>query len=225
MLSLYISFNFFLSLYLFLCLSTTFFLSLFPLYFPLFFFISHFLFLFLSLCIPVSLSVKIVRFLSGLVEIHGADGVAAIFGVHRLPMSLIIRPHDLMKDSSDGDKDRDRVRRGETIQEVGDYGGTNSNQEESIDSSGVHYIVLCWILATRTLDQHPSNLSPRGLLLSELVDRTGRLLDGIAGYISPQEWSEVDDEIVNRQMTQRVAKSIHPQIQKQLKENPFYNLW
>ena len=130
-----------------------------------------------------------------------------------------------MKDSGDGEKDKDRDRYGEIMREVGDLDGKNSNQEGSVDGSGIHCIVLCWMLATRTLDQHPSNLSPNGLRLSELVDRAGRLLDLIAGHVSPQDWSEVDDEIVNRQMTQRVAKSVHPQIQKQLRENPFYNLW
>ena len=40
-----------------------------------------------------------------------------------------------MKDSGDGEKDKDRDRYGEIMREVGDLDGKNSNQEGSVDRS------------------------------------------------------------------------------------------
>lgn len=158
-----------------------------------------------------------IRFLTGLVEDHGTDGVAAIFGVSRLPLSLIVRNHELKRESGDED--------GDEVQEMADITGRDDSQEEAVNNSAVHCITLCWMLSTRTLDMYSSSLSPKGLLLSQLVDGTGRLLDLIAGHVSPQDWSEAADDIINRQMSKRVAHNVHPSIQKQMKDNPFYNLW
>lgn len=166
-----------------------------------------------------------MRFLIGLVEGHGVEGVAAIFGVSRLSQYMLT--------NSDASKAKDFS--GDRIgeEEFGDAlrgngsGGDNEGGSGggSVDLSGVHCITLCWMLATRTLDIHSSALSPKGLLLADLVEVCGRLLDLIVGHVDTQKWSEVDDEIIIRQMSKRTSHDVHPALQKQLKNNPFSNLW
>ena len=102
----------------------------------------------------------------------------------------------------------------------------------SVDNSAVHCLCMCWMLATRTLDLCPHSLSPEGLLLAELADGVGRLLDLMAGHVAPKQWSflinirgDEDDEMISRQMSKRALHNVHPELLRQCKDNPISNLW
>ena len=88
------------------------------------------------------------------------------------------------------------------------------------------------MLATRTLDLFPHSLPPEGLLLAELANGVGRLLDLMAGHFAPQQWSHLisskyddDDEMISRQMSKRALRNIHPELLRLCKDNPISNLW
>lgn len=101
-----------------------------------------------------------------------------------------------------------------------------------VDNTAVHCLCVCWTLSTRSLHLAPHTLSPADRLIAELVDGIGRVLDLMAGQMTPKEWSylitlegDVDDEMISRQMSQRALCSVHPVVLKMCKDNPLVNLW
>ena len=179
-------------------------------------------------------------------ETYGKDGVAAIFGVDMLPVSTAL----FMSDSGDGFKgvttglgvgtgtgSGSSVNRRKGSQDtVGNGIETKSmgvNEDVTrIDSTAVHCLCVCWTLSTRSLNLVPHTLSPANRLIAELVDGIGRVLDLMAGQMTPKEWNylltlkgDADDDMISRQMSHRALYNVHPVLLKLCKENPLGNLW
>lgn len=184
---------------------------------------------------------------------HGLEAIAAIFGVGELPSSspplplslsthtdcaltasaprVASKAHCSSSSSSPAEVTEVGVARGGSLDKHNTRSGTHS-----VDNSAVHCLCVCWMLTTRTLDLFPHSLcpfpSPEGLLLAELADGVGRLLDLMAGHLAPQQWSflinlrgDDDDEMISRQMSKRALHNVHPELLRQCKDNPISNLW
>lgn len=179
-------------------------------------------------------------------ETYGKDGVAAVFGVATLPVSTVL----FMGDSGDG------LKGGSTGLGVGTGTGSGSSVSRrmgtqdtvgngieiksmrvnedvrGVDSTAVHCLCVCWTLSTRSLNLVSHTLSPANRLVAELVDGIGRVLDLMAGQMTPKEWNylitlkgDADDDMISRQMSHRALYNVHPVLLKLGKENPLGNLW
>jgi hypothetical protein len=175
--------------------------------------------------------------------------VAAVFGVAVLPVSPVLSMADMGgRLEEGGDKgagvgtrtgsgtgssfsrrigSQDPVDSGKELRSV-----RESDDITRVDNTAVHCLCVCWTLSTRSLHLAPHTLSPEELLTAELVDGIGRLLDLMAGQMTPKEWSylitlqgDVDDEMISRQMSQRALCSVHPVLLRMCKGNPLGNLW
>jgi hypothetical protein len=185
------------------------------------------------------------------VAAHGVEAMAAILGVEELPSyspplsihtdtdtaltastpKVTSRAHSSSSSSSTASAEvhGEGAARGTSQDRHGTKSGAHL-----VDSSAVHCLCVCWMLSTRTLDLFPHflSLSAEGLLLAELVDGVGRLLDLMAGHVAPQQWSYLinlkgddDDEMISRQMSRRALHHVHPELLRQCKDNPISNLW
>lgn len=190
-------------------------------------------------------------FITGIVETYGKDGVAAVFGVAALPVSLVLSMGDMggrLREgghkaagvgtrSGSGSGSGPSFNRRIGSQDLVDSGiGLRSVREcediTRVDNTAVHCLCVCWTLSTRSLHLAPHTLSPEDRLTAELVDAIGRVLDLMAGQMTPKEWSylitlkgDVDDEMISRQMSQRALCSVHPVLLRMCKDNPLGNLW
>lgn len=179
---------------------------------------------------------------------YGKDGVAAVFGVATLPVSTVF----FMSDGGDGLKgvstglgvgtgtgtgSGSSVNRRMGSQDTVGNGIEIKSERENkdmtkVDSTAVHCLCVCWTLATRSLNLVSHTLSPANRLAAELVDGIGRVLDLMAGQMTPKEWNhlitlkgDADDDMISRQMSHRALYKVHPVLLKLCKENPLGNLW
>ena len=180
-------------------------------------------------------------------ETYGKDGVAAVFGVAVLPVSTLL----LVSDRGDGLKERvgtglgvgagtgsrscsnrkmgsqDPLGNGTELK-----AGKESEDVTEVDNTAVHCLCVCWTLATRSLNLASHILTSEDRLVAELAEGVGRVLDLMAGQMSPKEWSylialkgDVDDDMISRQMSHRALYNVHPVLLRQCKDNPLGNLW
>lgn len=184
-----------------------------------------------------------VAFLTGIVEIHGLDGVAVLFGVSEIPFPPSL---SAQLEEQGGGRDRKEIKkegrrafpsaasssssRSNALRE-GDMQGEGEEEEvisNRISSSALHCLCLCWMLATRAVNHFPRTLPSDGLLMVQLAEAVGRLLDTMAGLMTPQQWvylvsrgGTVDAQIISRQMS---LDGLHPVLLRHCKDNPLYYL-
>jgi hypothetical protein len=184
---------------------------------------------------PCSL-LQVVAFLTGIVETHGLDGVAVLFGVSEIPF-----PSSLSKQLEElgGHLNRKEFKQegeGASLSAASSSsrsntrgGGEGEGEGTSrISSSALHCLCLCWMMATRALNQFPRSLPPKGLLMVQLAEAVGRLLDTMAGLMTPQQWGYLvslggtsDAQMISRQMS---LDGLHPVLLRHCKDNPLYYL-
>lgn len=181
-----------------------------------------------------------VTFLTGIVETHGLDGVAVLFGVSDIPfppslsthLEELGRGHRLKEFKVEGEgaslSAASSSSRSNTRGEGDGEGEGKGEGTGRMSSSALHCLCLCWMLATRALNQFPRSIPPKGLLVVQLAEAVGRLLDTMAGLMTPQQWSylvslggTVDAQMISRQTS---LDGLHPVLLRHCKDNPLYYL-